>query len=332
MKRLLLTVATMAALATSAATAAPLHVVERIAGPDGGWDYASFDAARGRVYIAHTDKVLMLDVKSDRLDADFAAGDRLHAVVPVPGSDVLVTTNSGDKSVKILNARDGKLIKSLSVDADADGATYDPFTRLVIVINGDPGVVTLVDPRARSVVGTIKVHEGLEFPAVDGKGRLFINIESTGAIAVVDLNSKRMVGVYPMHDCVRPTGLAYVIGERLVSACGAGGAKILDARTGAELASFKIGGFPDAVIYDPVRRVALIPTGLDGKLNVIALSGAHNNTIVETDETQIGARTGAVDPSSGRVYLPSAEYILPVPAGQRPTPKPGTFHVLVMAR
>ena len=32
--------------------------VARIAGPDGGWDYASFDAARRRVYVAHGLKVM----------------------------------------------------------------------------------------------------------------------------------------------------------------------------------------------------------------------------------------------------------------------------------
>ena len=325
--------ALVAGLASAAAAAPPsLSVIQRIPGPDGGWDYASFDAARGRVYIAHDTKVLALDVKTGRLNASFADGSRLHAIVPVPGSDVLVTTNSGDKSVKVLKASDGTLIKSLTVDDDADGATYDPSTGLVVVINGDPGIVTLVDPKAESVVGTIKVGGSLEFPAVDGKGRLFINVESTGEIAVVDLNKRAVVGRYAMADCKRPTGLAYVKGHRLISSCGSGVAKILDAETGKEIASLKIGGFPDAVIYDPNRSLAYIPTALDGQLNVIALAGPGDNTVVETVPTQIGTRTGAVDPETGRLYLPTAQYNLPVPAGQRPTTKPGTFQILVVGQ
>ncbi|HLI65267.1 MAG TPA: hypothetical protein VKU90_02790 [Caulobacteraceae bacterium] len=315
-----------------AADPPPYKVIQRVAGPDGGWDYASFDAARGRVYIAHGTQVLSLDVRTNKLDPDFAKGDRLHAVVPVPGSSVLVTTNSGDNSVRILNAANGALIKSLTVADDADGAVYDPFTHFVIVINGDKGLVTLVDPKRREVAGTIQVGDALEFPAVDGKGRLYVNVESTGQIAVVDLKTRKLVTHYPMAGCTRPTGLAYVLGDRLVSACGGGTAKILKASTGQELASFKIGGFPDAVIYDPVRKLALIPTALDGMLNVIALSGKDNNALVGEAPTQVGARTGAVDPKTGRVYLPTAEYILPVPAGQRPTTKPGTFQILVLAR
>jgi DNA-binding beta-propeller fold protein YncE len=134
-----------------------------------------------------------------------------------------------------------------------------------------------------------------------------------------------------MAGCKFPTGIAYVAGHRLVTACGAGGAKILDAATGKEIASFKTGGFPDAVIYDPVRRLAMIPSALDGKLTVISLSGPTDNTVIATIPTQLGARLGAVDPRTGRVYLPTAEYNAAA-AGKRPTPKPGTFQILVLDR
>ena len=105
---------------------------------------------------------------------------------------------------------------------------------------------------------------------------------------------------------------------------------ILDATTGKALASLKVGGFPDAVIYDQRRRTAYVPSALSGTMAVIPLAGPRKDTIVETVVTQTGARTGAVDPRTGRVYLPAAQYILPAPAGQRPQPKPGTFEVLVV--
>ncbi len=38
------------------AGASGLKIVQRIAGPDGGWDYASFDPARRRVYVAHGER------------------------------------------------------------------------------------------------------------------------------------------------------------------------------------------------------------------------------------------------------------------------------------
>jgi DNA-binding beta-propeller fold protein YncE len=309
-----------------------LKVTQRIPGPDGGWDYVSFDAARRRAYFSHGSVVLSLDVDSEHLNPAFAQGDHLHAIVAVPGSEDLVTTNSGDNSVRIIKAADGALVKSLSVADDADGAVYDPATGLVAVVNGGPGLITLIDVARQTVAGTIKVGDKLEFAAVGPHGRLYVNVASTGEVAVVDLVARKAIGRYPMADCKRPTGIAYVEGGRIVSACGSGAAKILDAASGKELASFKIGGFPDSVLYDPKRHLAMIPTALDGNLWVISLAGPDNNTIVQTVPTQIGARTGTVDPKTGRVYLPTAEYVLPVPPGQRPTTKPGTFQILVLDR
>ena len=309
-----------------------LRVVARIAGPDGGWDYASFDAARRRVYISHGTKVMVIGADSGKVIPDFAPGDHLHAIVPVPGQAVIITTNSGDSSARILDGADGRLLASIPTAKDTDGAVYDPSSGLVLVIDGDSGEVTLVDPKTRTSPGSITIGDPLEFGAVDGRGRFFVNLVSKSEVAVVDITSRKVVARYAMPGCVHPTGIAYVEGNRLVVACGAGAAKILDAGSGAEIASFKIGGFPDSVLYDPERSLAYIPSALSGTLAVIALKGPAANTVIDTVPTQLGARTGAVDPRTGRIWLPTAEYQLPVPAGQRPTPKPGTFHVLVLDR
>jgi len=326
-----------ASLATPALAADPahptgLHIVGRIPGPDGGWDYASFDAARGRVYITHSDVVIAIDVATGKLDPAFAKGDHLHAAVPVPGTDLIVTTNSGDNTARIISAKDGSQLASIPTAKDADGAAYDPKSGLVVVICGDGGTLTLIDPKANKAVGTIFVGDSLEFGQPDGHGLFFVNVEDKSQVAVVDLAAQKVLRRYDLTDCKRPTGLAYVTGDRVISACGDGGVNILDAASGALIAKFKVGGFPDAVIYDATRKLAFVPSALGGTLSVIALDGPANNTIIDTIPTQLGARTGTVDPKTGRIYLPTAEYNLPVPAGQRPTTKPGTFVVLELDR
>ncbi|HLY77822.1 MAG TPA: hypothetical protein VKQ70_00495, partial [Caulobacteraceae bacterium] len=257
---------------------------------------------------------------------------RLHAAVPVPGTDVIVTTNSGDNTAKIINATDGHELASIPTEKDADGAAYDPKTGLVVVICGDGGALTLIDPKAKKAVGTITVGDSLEFGQPDGHGLFYVNVEDKNQVAVVDLTARKVLRRYDLTDCKRPTGLAYVAGGRVISACGDGGVNILGAADGKLIAKFKVGGFPDAVIYDAERKLAFVPSALGGTLSAIALSGPADNTIVDTIPTQLGARTGTVDPKTGHVFLPTAEYNLPVPAGQRPTTKPGTFVVLELAR
>src|SRR5215469_10166198 len=179
----------VAALAALALTPSPtfagpsgLKIIGRIAGPDGFWDYASFDPARRRVYVAHGDEVMMIEADSGKVHPAFAKGDHLHAVVPIPGTARIVTTNSGDSTAKVIDAASGAVLGSIPAAADTDSATYDPGSGLVVVIGGDSGEVDLIDPRAMKAVGQVKVGGSLEFPAVDGKGKLYVNVESANQI------------------------------------------------------------------------------------------------------------------------------------------------------
>jgi hypothetical protein len=46
--------------------------------------------------------------------------------------------------------------------------------------------------------------------------------------------------------------------------------------------------------------------------------------------TEAGARTGAIDPSTGIIYLPTAKFGAPAQPGGRPGPIAGSFHILVL--
>jgi hypothetical protein len=47
--------------------------------------------------------------------------------------------------------------------------------------------------------------------------------------------------------------------------------------------------------------------------------------------TQQGARTGALDPQTGRLYLPTAKFNPPTPEFPFPRAIEGTFEILVVA-
>jgi DNA-binding beta-propeller fold protein YncE len=90
-----------------------------------------------------------------------------------------------------------------------------------------------------------------------------------------------------------------------------------------------IGPRPDGAFADPARHRAYIPSGGDGTLAVIDTSGPLPRKI-GTVQTEVGARTGAVDPSTGAVYLMGAKFGVPPPAGGRPALVPGSVELLVI--
>jgi hypothetical protein len=71
----------------------------------------------------------------------------------------------------------------------------------------------------------------------------------------------------------------------------------------------------------------------DGSLAVAAEKSPGKFEIVQTVKTRPGARTMGIDPTTNRIYLPTAEFEEPKPGAKRgPATKPGTFMILVVAR
>jgi hypothetical protein len=332
---------TLAVLAAAAfAAAAPLaiaqpapsySVVDRIKGPDAGFDYASFDPAHRRVYVSRTGGVLALDVDSGVVTGHLTDAQKTHESLPLDGGGKLLITDSGTNTARLVDALTGKPLAEIPTGQKPDGAFFDPATGLAFVIDGKSGDVTLVDPHTQKAVGAIAIGGGLEFGVADGQGRAFVNIEDQNQIAVLDTKARTLVGRYPLAACEGPTGLAYVADAGvLIAACANKVAKLIRAADGKDLGTLTIGAGPDAVIYDAQRRLAFIPCGRDGVLEVIAVRGPRDIKIVQTVQTQVGAKTGAIDLKTGKLYLPTARYTIPADGG-RPVAEPGSFEILVVA-
>jgi hypothetical protein len=117
----------------------------------------------------------------------------------------------------------------------------------------------------------------------------------------------------------------------LISACSNGHAVVVDAADGHKINEFPIGPHPDAVAYDRTRSVAFIATAgwydKNGEITVLSVT-EKGVSLAGTIPTERGARTFAEDPSTGLLYLPTADYV----RGPKGKPKPvaGTFRVLVV--
>lgn len=319
------------AAAPAGAGAPSYRVSTRVPVPDAAWDYASFDAGHGRLLVNRNDGVLSLDVNSGHVTPIFVAGAHTHATVVTPGGRLIIT-NGADNTVSVADADTGRVIANIAVGQKPDAAVFDPASGLVFVMNADSGDVSLIDPARAALVGRISVPGKLEFAAVDAHGRLFINVEDTAEIAVVDTRAQKLISRWSIKGCESPTGLAFVSAHQaLVTSCANRVAKFVDPRNGRELGQVKIGPSPDAVLYDAHRDlVAIASAGSleeDGELTL--LKGGGRGKVLQRITTQRGARTVAEDLKTGRFYLPVATYRLG-PEGQ-PETVAGTFVVLVVS-
>jgi len=330
MRKILL--AACAALAPVALAALPVstpQVAERIALPDGGWDLLAVDPESQRLLVARTDGVTAIDLADGKVTPRVVAGSRLHAVVPIPGTGLALATAGGTDSAILFEPKTGNIRAEVKTGANPDAAIYEPASKTVWVMNAKDGSISIVDPRAAKVVATVSVGGSLELPALDGRGHLFVNVEDRNEIVELDIADRKLLRRIALPGCDGPTGLAYAADGVLVSACGNGVAKLVRASDGKLLGDIPIGPRPDGAFVDPGRRRAYIPSGGDGTLAILDTSGPLPRKVA-TVQTQRGARTGAVDLESGRVYLPAARYDAPAAPGQRPKIVPGSVEILVV--
>ena len=319
---------------TSAAQAAPSYHVSAtipLGAPD-RWDFVTFDPISRRVYVAHLDRIALVDGHQPRLVGEvtgITGGTHGIAISPRTG---MVYTDDGEAGTAIaFDASSLKAQPPLKVEADADAIVSDPVTGHIFVIDGDPGKISVIDPASRTVVATIDGGGKLEFGVADGAGRLYVNGEAKREVLAIDTKTNQIVARWPVQSCESPHGLAAdPTTHRIFVGCKNERLLVVDVVSGAVVATMAIGKGSDAVAFDPKRKRVLSSNGVDGTLTVIQQNDADTYVPAATIETMVSGRTMAIDPETGRIFIAAAETDRPTAPGQRAKPRAGTLRLLVL--
>jgi DNA-binding beta-propeller fold protein YncE len=312
----------------------------KIPGAGGAWDYAVVDDYNSRMYLAQ-EGVTALGLKSGELTHGLVKGGMTHGLAALGDGSVAVD-DAATRTITVFNGATGQVVATIETAHDnpiqgvhaLDALVLEPKTGLLVAINGESGLLVLADVKRQSVVGTIKIGGKPEYAAVDGAGRIYINVENheKAEIVAVDVPTRKVISHIPLRGCEEPTGLAYDRqADLLMSVCENGVAKFIRAGNAEEVASLPVGKGADAIMFDPRRRRAFVAGAEAGTLSVIAVRSVTEISVIQTLVTQRGTRLGAVDVATGKVYLPAAKFGPPVPPNPYPSVVPGTFAILVVA-
>jgi DNA-binding beta-propeller fold protein YncE len=185
-------------------------------------------------------------------------------------------------------------------------------------------------------VGTIALLGKPEFPASDGKGKIYVNIEDKSLISVIDINEMKVIASWPIAPGEEASGLALDREtNRLFAVCSNKLMVVVDAITGKVITSLPIGEGCDGVKFDPGLKRAYASNG-EGTLTVVQEVDKDHFRVLGNYPTAPGARTLAIDKKTHHIYTPTAEFNPAPPAtADNPRPrrslKPGTFYVMDIA-
>ena len=306
-------------------------------GGDGGWDYLLADSSAHRLYLTHGTRVDVLDTTTGKPVGAITGLHGTHGIALDTAGKFGYISDGGGNAVVVFDRATLATVATIPTGGqNPDGIVFEPATQTVWAFDGRSKDAAMIDAASRKVVANIPLPGKPEFPAVDGKGIVFDNIEDKNEIVRLDAHTNKLTAEWPVTGCESPSGLVLdTAGSRLIPVCDGKKMGVVDSNTGKVLATPNIGDGPDAAGWDAAHKLAFASCG-EGVLSVVDTSTPAYATI-ETLPTQRGARTMAYDSGADRIYLVTAEFgPRPAPTADNPHPRPsivpGSFTVIVVGR
>src|SRR5579863_2345496 len=302
------------------------------------FDYITVDSAARRVYLSHGTEIKVLDADSGALVGNITGLKQDHGVAVASEFGRGFISDGAQGKAIIFDLKTLKVIGEAVADKDADSITYDPFSKRVFVMDGDPHNATVIDAKSGSVVGKIELGGGPEFAVADGKGTVYINLEDKSEVVAVDSSTLKIKSRWPVAPAGGPTALAMDVEHHRLFSAGRDPQKlvVLDSDSGKVLQAFPISGGVDAAAYDPETGLIFASTR-EGLVHVFHEDSPDKFSEAETIKTENGAKTMGLDTKTHNLFLDTADFA-PAPAATAEHPHPrgaailGTFRVLVYGR
>jgi DNA-binding beta-propeller fold protein YncE len=323
--------------ATSAPEARHYHVAAHwTVGGEGGWDYLTADPVTRRLYVTHSTGVEVLDLDRGTAVGRVGPTPGVHGVALAPELGRGFVSCGRDSSVIVFDLKTLATLTRVALPArNPDAILFEPTRRRVFAFNGGSGSASVIDAARGTLDTTLDLGGRPEFAVADGRGHVYVNLEDRSELLAIDAATLAILRRWSLAPGEEPSGLALdAAHHRLYSACSNHTLVVSDADSGRVIGSAPIGAGVDGVVYDATRGAAITTNG-EGTITVVRANGHDGFEAAETDSTRRGARTGALDSTSGRVFTVTANFgPPPEPTAERPHPRPtvlpGTFEVLVL--
>jgi DNA-binding beta-propeller fold protein YncE len=335
-------VALLVSLCGVAALASPpesgYHLIKKVplgkaAGGAEYFDYITVDANGRRIYVSHGSEVKVLDADNFSLVGTISGLKRCHGVAVVPELGKGFITDGDAASVVIFDMKSLKKTGEIKSYPDTDAIVYDPASKLIFTFNGDSKNSTVIDPAKETVVKTLDLGGAPEQAVPDGKGIVYDNIAETNEVVVIDTHSLTIKSRWKVAPAGEPVAITLDPQHGRVFSAGRGPALLvmMDADSGKVFQSFPISDGVDSNVFDPDSSM-VFASSRAGKIHVFHEDSADKLSLVDTIETEYGAKTMAIDPKTHNLFLSTSDFGPAAgPKGRRPAIS-GTAHLLIYGR
>jgi len=300
-------------------------------GGEGRWDYVVPDPPHQRLFIARTDRLMVVS-EEGKLLGEVKGINGAHGTGVDNAAGRGYATSGNDASVVIFDLKTYQALGRIPAAEDADAVAFDPVTERVFTLNGDAHSSTVIDARQGKLITNIPLGGKPEYGVSAGDGKVYANLTDIAEVVEIDARAAKVLRRWSTAPCKAPVSMAIdTAHHRLFSGCRSGVMAVSDYDAGKVVTTLPIGSGVDGAGYDPGSGDAFA-SAADGTLTVIHEDSPNSYRVVQTIKTPEGSRNMGLDPTTHRVFVVSAKFG-PAPAGRgRPPVLPDTFALMVIER
>jgi len=194
---------------------------------------------------------------------------------------------------------------------DGNGRVYITVSDRDQILRLDAAAIGSAVRRAIDAQLVPNAPKGATSPADPGKsGEKPLALDWTGGTKPYPPSDAYPLPIRLDSNCERPRALAIdTAHDRLFAACSNQRMVVLNTGNGQAISALRIGPGADAIGYDPDRGLIFTANGgSDGSLTIIRQDVTDTYSVIQILPTRQNARTLAIDPSNGEVYLATVLY------------------------
>jgi len=276
-------------------------------GDSSRFDYASLDAGRGLLFIAHlgASEVVEVDVRAQRVVRTISGLSGVHGVLVVPDKHRVYATATNANRMVILDEDTGAQLGSGPTGAYPDGLAYDPVRSEVWTTNESGGNETILNADTAAVRANVPLGGEVGNVYYDTTTRMMlVDVQSDNVLAVVDPATLGVTRRISLPGCDNDHGLSIDSGHRLAFVACDGNATLLtvDLSSWQVVDRLQVGQGPDVLAFDPAAQ-RLYVAAESGWLSILTETDRHL-AVTGSSHLADGAHVVAVDPGTHRSYYP----------------------------
>lgn len=306
------------AAAAAPAAAQPLTLASGvdIPGYKGDFDHFAVDTAGDRLFLAGEEgKTLEIFKLStgERLKTLTDQVEIPHSLLYMPASDELLVVDGGPGGPRVLDGKTYAIKRQYKMPVlGSDSVGYDETSGHLWVVNGGKDVplaysyLTEIDPMTGKIFHNIRFDaDHVEAMAIDpGSDKLWISVTDKNKTVIVDRKAGSIIGEWPVTAAQQNAPMTYDPKTRrlFIVTRKPGMLLVVNADTGATVASFKAPERTDQVVWDPINRRVYV-TGGEGYISVVQQDDADHYAEVARIPSAPGAKTAILTPDAKTLYV-----------------------------